>query len=143
MSQLCRRLLVLTAAAACSHPPSQPAASAPPAAPPEATPPGEVRPPGPDPFAAVDAAGKAITADLLRAHITKIASDEFEGRGPTTRGDQAMRAYLVEQLKALGYEPGSGEAWEQPVDLVGLKAAMPARWTFTRVRHPGTRVRLG
>jgi hypothetical protein len=136
MSQPYRRLLVLTVIAACSHQPAQAPASAPAAQPappaPEARPPGEPRPPGSDPLAAVDAAGKAITADVLRDHITKVASDEFEGRGPTTRGDQAMRAYLVEQLKALGYEPGNGEAWEQPVELVGLKAAMPVRWTFTR-----------
>ncbi|HET7506452.1 MAG TPA: M28 family metallopeptidase [Kofleriaceae bacterium] len=134
-----RRLLVLTVAAACSHPPANAPAPEPqaPAPPPpsagEARP--EARPPAPDPYAAVDAAGKAITAEVLRDHITRIASDDFEGRGPTTKGDKAMRAYLVEQLKALGYEPGSGEApgeWEQPVELVGVKAAMPARWTFKR-----------
>jgi Zn-dependent M28 family amino/carboxypeptidase len=62
-----------------------------------------------------------------------VSSDEFEGRGPTTRGDQKMRGYLVEQLKALGYEPGGADgAWEQPVELVGTKAAMPPVWTFTK-----------
>jgi len=136
MSQLCRRLLILSVAAACSHkqptPPEQ-------ATPPPAPAAGEAKPaPEPttasaaDPFAASDAAGKAITADFLRDQITKISSDELEGRGPTTKGDVAARGYLVEQLKGLGYEPGVGDAWEQPFDLVGMKAAMPPKWTFSR-----------
>src|SRR5262245_43261063 len=53
----------------------------------------------------LDTAAAAITADLLRSQITKLSSDEFEGRGPTTRGDVAARAYLAGQLKAMGYEP--------------------------------------
>jgi Zn-dependent M28 family amino/carboxypeptidase len=134
MSQLVlsRRFLVLAVAAACNH--SPPAPPAPEQAAPKVTPPAavEARPPAADPYAAIDAAGKAITADVLRDQITKISSDEFEGRGPTTRGDQATRAYLADQLKALGYEPGDGQAWEQPFDLVGIKAAMPPKWTFSR-----------
>ena len=138
MSQLCRRLLVLTVAAACSH--KQPTPPEPPAPPPapatgDATPvppPAPAKPAAADPFAASDAAGKVITADFLRDQITKISSDEFEGRGPTTKGDVATRGYLVEQLKALGYEPGVGGAWEQPFELVGMKAAMPPKWTFSR-----------
>ncbi|HEX3765937.1 MAG TPA: M28 family peptidase [Kofleriaceae bacterium] len=85
-----------------------------------------------DPYAAIDAAGKAITADFLREQITKISSDEFEGRGPMTKGDQAARAYLISQLEAMGYEPGDGKSWEQPVELVGMKAEAPAKWTFQR-----------
>lgn len=130
MSQLLRRVLVLTVAAACSRPQSK----APP--PPEQAAPAPAEPApapaAPDPYAAIDAAGKAITADVLRDQITRISSDEFEGRGPTTPGDQAARAYLVEQLKALGYEPGDGTSWEQPVELVGVKAEMPAQWTFRK-----------
>jgi Zn-dependent M28 family amino/carboxypeptidase len=124
-----RRLLFLLAAAACSHP--QPKAPPPPA---QVAPPATPEPvaKAPDPYAAIDAAGQAITADFLRAQITKLSSDELEGRGPTTRGDIAARAYLVEQLKAMGYEPGDGTSYEQPVELVGVKAAMPAKWTFHR-----------
>jgi len=138
-----RRFLVVLLAAACSHPapkaPTPEASSAPGEAAAVGTaaqpqPPPAVRPPvpPPDPYAALDAAGKAITADVLRDQITKISSDEFEGRGPTTRGDIATRAYLADQLKALGYEPGNGGAWEQPFELIGVKAAMPPTWKFTR-----------
>ena len=122
-------LLTVGAAAACGHPqpkaPPPPEQAAPPAAPePVAKP--------PDPYAAIDAAGQAITADFLRAQITTISSDELEGRGPTTTGDVATRAYLADQLKAMGYAPGDGASYEQPVELVGVKAAMPAKWTFHR-----------
>jgi Zn-dependent M28 family amino/carboxypeptidase len=137
MTQLPRRLLVLTVAAACSHPqPKSPPEPTAPAVTTAAPDPGAPAPakPSPDPWAAIDAAGKAITADLLRDQIAKISSDEFEGRGPTTRGDQTARTYLAEQLKALGYEPGDGTHWEQPVELVGIKSAMPPTWSF---RHGG------
>ena len=133
MFQLSPRLLIstavagLTVLAACSRP--QPQAPLPPPEEP-AAPPVEAAPAAPDPDAPIDAAGEAITADFLRDHITKFSSDEFEGRGPTTPGDQKARAYLIEQLKALGYQPGSGDAWEQPFELVSIKAAMPATWTF-------------
>jgi Zn-dependent M28 family amino/carboxypeptidase len=142
MPQLSRRLLVVIAVAACSHPPPKaPEPQAPPApqaqpaplAQAPATPVAPSPPAGPDPYAAVDAAGKAITGDLLRDHITKVSSDAFEGRGPTTHGDQMMRSYLVDQLKAMGYEPGGGTpgAWEQSFELIGMKAAMPPKWSFS------------
>jgi Zn-dependent M28 family amino/carboxypeptidase len=131
-----RRFLVFAIAAACSHrEPEPPAAQATPAVAPatsDTTPKAPVGPPAADPFAAIDRAGRAITADVLRDQITKIASDEFEGRGPTTRGDQTTRAYLIDQLKTLGYAPGGGDAWEQPFEVVGIKAAMPSTWTFSR-----------
>ena len=130
MYQLFRRVLLVTALAACSHPPP----AAPPAQPPAPQMPvTETKPPVADPYAAIDDAGKAITADLLRDQITKLSADEFEGRGPTTRGDQAARAYLVDQLKAMGYEAGGGpNEWQQPVDLVGIRSDMPQQWTFKR-----------
>jgi hypothetical protein len=69
----------------------------------------------------------------LREQVTKLSSDEFEGRGPMTRGDVAARGYLVEQLKALGYEPaGKDGQWQQPFEIVGLTSAMPKTWTFSR-----------
>ena len=124
---------VLIAAAACSHPEPKAPEAAPPTAGPSPT------APAADPYAAIDAAGKAVTAEFLRDHITKISSDEFEGRGPMTRGDLAARTYLAEQLKTMGFEPGDGTSWEQPVELVGIKSEMPAKWTF---HHGGKSVSL-
>jgi hypothetical protein len=76
-------------------------------------------------------AARVITKEFLRDQITRISADELEGRGPATAGDRAARAYLTGQLAALRLEPGRGpEGWEQPVELIGVKAAMPKAWTF-------------
>jgi len=77
-----------------------------------------------------------ITADLLRDEVSALASDALEGRGPGTRGDALTRAHLVARLEALGLRPGLGAGgdagWEQAVELVGVKVALPASWTFAR-----------
>ncbi|MDP9421897.1 MAG: M28 family metallopeptidase [Pseudomonadota bacterium] len=59
----------------------------------------------------------------LDAHIKTLSSDEYEGRGPATAGEQKTVAYLVQQLQAAGVEPG-GEVvngqrqWTQRVPLL-------------------------
>src|SRR6266540_86400 len=78
-----------------------------------------------------DTAAKEITTDFLRDQIARISSDEFEGRGPASAGDRRTRAYLIEQLKSLGYQPGGGAGqWEQPFDIVGITPQMPKQWVF-------------
>ncbi len=81
----------------------------------------------------VEKAAGAITADAAREQIRVLASDEFEGRFPATEGDRKTQAYLIEQLKGMGYEPGGPEgSWQQPFDVVGVNAKMPAQWSFTK-----------
>jgi len=66
----------------------------------------------------------AIDGAAVLAHVKTLASDEFEGRGPGTRGEELTVAYLVEQLKAIGLEPGNPDGgWLQPVPLVGTTVA--------------------
>jgi len=73
-----------------------------------------------------------ITADKIVAHVKVLGADEFEGRGPATRGDRLTQAYLIEQLAAAGYAPGGVDGtWLQPFDIVGIDAASPAVWTFS------------
>ena len=50
------------------------------------------------PQAALDAIG---AEDLLK-HIKVLASDEYEGRAPGTKGEELTVKYLTEQFKALG-----------------------------------------
>jgi Zn-dependent M28 family amino/carboxypeptidase len=76
-------------------------------------------------------AADTIEAVGLLATTTAIAADEFEGRGPGTRGDRAARAYLAGRLESLGCEPAfPGGSWEQPFDIVGVSSRMPDGWTF-------------
>jgi Zn-dependent M28 family amino/carboxypeptidase len=93
--------------------------------------------PIPEPKAPVSAEAKTaaaqITADYLRDQITKFSADELEGRGPATPGDTKARAYLVDQLKQIGFEPGGQDgSWEQAFDVVAIKSNMPKQWSFKR-----------
>ena len=56
----------------------------------------------------------------LRARIEVLASDEFEGRAPGTRGGEKARAYLIDEMKKIGLEPGAGDTYEQEVPLVEI-----------------------
>ena len=51
-----------------------------------------------------------------------LASDEFEGRSPTTAGETKTLDYLVENFKALGYQPGNGNSFLQAVELMEITA---------------------
>ena len=86
------------------------------------------------------AAANAITGEDIRGVVAEIADDRYMGRAPGSPGDKMTRAYLAKELAARGFEPGAaGGSWEQPVELVGLTAAAPAKWTFAR---GGERVEL-
>ena len=95
------------------------------------------------PPAVADSARAHLTRDTLRAPIRILASDEFEGRGPATRGDSLARLYLSTELETLGLKPG-GEAggWEQAFDIVGVKAKLPASWDF-KSKGGNVSLRLG
>lgn len=83
--------------------------------------------------AAAKTAAAQITAEYLRDQIATFSADEFEGRGPATPADTKARQYLIEQLKAIGFEAGGPNgAWEQAFDVVGVDASMPKQWTFKR-----------
>ena len=80
---------------------------------------------------AAETASEQITADYMRDIIVEIASDEYEGRGPGSRGDVKARKYLAEQMEKLGLQPGAADgSWEQPFDLVGVNATQPETLTF-------------
>lgn len=61
-----------------------------------------------------------ISEDSMRGWLATLASDEFEGRAPATKGGRMTREYLVDQFQALGLEPGANGSYEQEVGLVEL-----------------------
>ena len=63
-----------------------------------------------------------INTTDLKKHIKILASDEFEGRLPTTIGEQKTLDYLVNEFKQLGYQPGNGDSYLQPVELIEITA---------------------
>lgn len=59
----------------------------------------------------------------LSAIVKTLSSDEFEGRGPATAGETKTVAYVIEQMKAAGLQPGGDlkdgqRAWTQAVPLL-------------------------
>jgi len=78
-----------------------------------------------------------ITPDALLSHIKILASDEFEGRGPGSKGEELSVKYISDQFKALGLKPGPrvGEilkaVYEQQMDgtVASLDQAIAAAKT--------------
>ncbi len=73
-----------------------------------------------------------VDADAVLAHIKTLSSDEFEGRGPGTKGEDLTVAYLTDQFKKLGLKPGNTDGtYIQKVPLVGITPS-PASLTFKK-----------
>lgn len=69
---------------------------------------------------AIAPASASIDAGQLLAHIKRLASDEFEGRGPATRGEELTVRYLVDEFKRYGLKPGHPDGgYIQKVPLMG------------------------
>ena len=69
-------------------------------------------------------AADAITAGDLLKHIRVLASDEYEGRAPGSKGEELSVKYIYEQFKALGLEPGNlNGTYIQEVPLAGITTA--------------------
>jgi hypothetical protein len=72
-----------------------------------------------------------IDGEGLREAVGVLASDEYEGRGPSSAGDEKTQAYLAAALEALGLEGGAADGgWLQRFEIVGVTSRMPDAWTF-------------
>jgi len=72
----------------------------------------------------------SIEAAQLLQHIKTLASDEFEGRGPGTKGEELTVGYVVQQFKKLGLQPGNPDGtYVQKVPLMGFTAQPTASLT--------------
>src|SRR4051812_31868222 len=77
-----------------------------------------------------DAADAITAADLLK-HIKVLASDEFEGRAPGSKGEELSVKYIYEQFKALGLQPGNPNGtYIQEVPLAGIVTTPTASFTI-------------
>jgi Zn-dependent M28 family amino/carboxypeptidase len=70
----------------------------------------------------LEAASETITVDDLTADIQVLASDEFEGRGPSSPGEEKTINYLKTEFEKLGLQPGNGDSYFQEVPLVSITA---------------------
>ena len=67
----------------------------------------------------------AISEDTYKSHIAQLASDDFFGRKPFTKGDTLTVNYIEQEFKALGLEPGNDDSYFQEVPMVEI-TSIPA-----------------
>jgi Zn-dependent M28 family amino/carboxypeptidase len=74
-----------------------------------------------------------IDGAAVLEHTKVLASDAFEGRAPGTKGEELTVAYLTDQLKAIGLQPGHPDgSWIQKVPLVGTTVKGSPALTFRK-----------
>lgn len=63
-----------------------------------------------------------VEEKVLRAHMSLLASDLFEGRGTGQRGGDLTVQYLESQVMAMGLKPANGSSYRQLVNIAGVKS---------------------
>jgi Zn-dependent M28 family amino/carboxypeptidase len=71
-----------------------------------------------------------IDEGVYRAHIARLASDEFGGRKPGTEAEKRTLDYLEAEFRKLGLKPGNGTSFLQKVPMVEITAGSDAALKF-------------
>ena len=62
-------------------------------------------------------------AEAVMTHVKVLASDEYEGRAPGTKGEDLTVAYIADQFRRAGLKPGHTDGtYVQNVPMVGITA---------------------
>lgn len=72
----------------------------------------------------------------LAEYIKTLASDEFQGRAPATKGEELTVAYLEENFRRIGLKPIDGDSYKQPVSLVQIDPKQVSDMTLTGENLP-------
>jgi Zn-dependent M28 family amino/carboxypeptidase len=73
---------------------------------------------------------EAITANDIMQHTRVLSADEYEGRGPGTKGEELTVKYLTEQMQKIGLKPGNPDGtYVQKVPLAGFTGEATASFT--------------
>src|SRR6202521_3502835 len=74
----------------------------------------------------------SISADRILGHIRTLSSDEFEGRGPGSKGEQLTIKFLEDQYRSSGLEPVNPDGtYLQSVPLVSITPDKTMKLTLT------------
>ncbi|HEX4899235.1 MAG TPA: hypothetical protein VFV61_01810, partial [Pyrinomonadaceae bacterium] len=80
--------------------------------------------------AALKPALDSILANDIMQHTKVLSSDEYEGRGPGTKGEELSVKYITEQYQRLGLKPGNPDGtYVQKVPLAGFTAQPTASFS--------------
>jgi len=71
----------------------------------------------------VTASYNSINKEQLIEHIKVLSSDKFEGRAPSSKGEELTLNYLTKQLTEIGFKPGNGDSFLQAVPMVSIEAS--------------------
>ena len=82
---------------------------------------------------------RVIDEGGLREHIQTLASDEFEGRAPSSHGEELTIGYLADAFQQMGLQPRNGDRYFQDVPLV--ETAVPNNPALT-IRGRGATTEL-
>ncbi|MBU1310795.1 MAG: M28 family peptidase [Gammaproteobacteria bacterium] len=72
----------------------------------------------------------------LGEYIKTLASDEFQGRAPATKGEELTVAYLEDNFRRIGLKPIDGDSYKQPVSLVQIDPVQVSAMTLTGDKLP-------
>jgi Zn-dependent M28 family amino/carboxypeptidase len=62
----------------------------------------------------------ALSLATLTTATQILSSDDYEGRAPTTKGEDKAVAYIAQRFQQAGLQPGSKGSWYQDVPMVEL-----------------------
>ena len=74
------------------------------------------------PAAPIATAVPTVPVALMKEVIARLASDEFEGRGPGTRAEDLTITEIIARFEAAGLQPGNNGQWLQEVPTVDITA---------------------
>ncbi len=75
----------------------------------------------------------SIDGNRVLEHTKTLASDEFEGRMPGSRGEDLTVAYIIDQFKTAGLTPGNPDGtFVQKVPMAGIVTDQKAVLSFSR-----------
>lgn len=78
----------------------------------------------------------AISVETLKEVTQTLSSDEFEGRAPTTPGEDKTIGYVAGRFAAAGLKPANKGSWFQNVPLVEITADPSAAIKVTGGKTP-------
>jgi Zn-dependent M28 family amino/carboxypeptidase len=91
----------------------------------------------PQPAQPVQAGQQQISLETLQTVTRQLSSDEFQGRAPTTIGEEKTVALLADRFAKAGLQPGNKGSWFQNVPLVETTAT-PTPLRITGGKQPLT-----
>jgi len=77
----------------------------------------------------------SISQADLSNHISILASDDFQGRAPSTLGEERTIQYLEDQFAKIGLKPGNGDSFFQEVSLVKISADKQMKFNIKSKRR--------